>query len=1620
METTQQEQDFSKPLVNPTKGIVTAKEARRKRGLPEPGEFEKTPFVSSGITDYRNSRFASLFNNDDFRNAMLNYNYAEANVNNFDYLKTGIDRLGRPTSSKSILREVDKGTLPDDFLSTQDSPYNLTRKDLQRNVIRPIQLDPSINTKPVGREQEDELINAKLNFMLTNPIQSKAMGNIFSFAIQDGAGNKYVIPMLESSKTLIEEDRQTGKVSYKPRDESADTTKAESQKRFFQLLKNLPKNLDNVKIAELVYAQENGSLEDYRRKHGISDFVKFFPNLAVGTLELATKGVAAMNNHIYDMFGADSNKIDTSKIDFKGLKYGAETFSDMTNGLVTPDGAAAILAYSPDLKTSVGREIGPSAVLYGITLGGGLTIGAIKNKNFRNFVKETYQSNTFSGGLKKAAKQGYTDFDVFDQYWNANNIGFFKNFRKDFSTFTMRMDMEGKAALLGDKRYKDKLLFLKNKLRGEQIKKQRLEEQYKSKPTPDNKILLEKQNKITERIEKNLSNEFAKSNIPSTFTGLFRDEVGAAIGIGTANFMYQRNNVDPEDMLPPLYLSLISGVGGVVATDLGVRGTGSLFRYLNDMRKNQFGFSLETAGQKGRAREALQWISRADPVTQKEILDNAESHRILGDRIANLVDGNGNKIIKNPEALEKTVYDLSKINILQSLSDQMTSTLKYKNITNFDDTFQDFLTIRRERVRVYDQLASAITDLRRAKIHPDIQSDKLASNTIKNYEDMYMTFGKSIDENQKLIDGFVVKLESDLKDMSEGWMVNPKGTDMSVFRNYEKKLGVLREYYVSESLLNGFDPIDAFNESNKRLLKFDQALMSHTKSVGSINQNAPLANALILQNFDNVKSKFKGRGDALFGQLKRDYGINSANPVYADVADFYGVLKRYAKEEGGKLSDFFDPDEFFFAQTSAGTKKALGIKPDPTLSNLSGLFDEAAARYLDPDNVKNYTVEVQRLINSAKESYPDASSFEIWQRIYEEVPEAVDLPVSMDEWRAIAQRMNQKAFQKRGTVQAKDQKSLYDYWQSIAEDKDTGFSFNFFDSSQKTFIGDKAVDDWKAAKGAWHDFKMRYGSGFGKDWGDIIGTTPQGDKILKQPVSKWIETIYKELTSDTFDQAKADELVSKLAQSFGGYNISRDVKLRPDAQFTFAPNMSKQDDVLGTNNEGMLAVQTLIKRVNNLVLLNSPQGRELRTSILKNGQVTVNDLAEIKSNDKYQTFLNNIDLLRVGQDAQGSGGAKFIDKTEIDESNDIIQLVTYSENVKKLAKQFQTNLKKEVENVKAGFKTAEGKIIKNLDNQKRRLTENLTPKGIHDLIKLGQQGIDQLDETRRAYELLVLDKLGVQSVDQLNDKSSYTNIMRDYDKFIAGRVLEHVDNMVRKRNPEVSPKVQLTDPVEGGSIDIKQEDIVDADLLFDLLGQNKEWQGSFREIVNRGLVNPKDDVFDDYLTIAGFMRGDTPLTTRLGVTAVPKGLQGMSMVSRVYALNRGVIGLPYFSTDIAFQAFKKKQLKLFEAMMNDPEIGKIVVDMLRTGEVPSPKDNTRFVKALTNVIARHTVEGETNPELEELNKISTGYEKRRANIEKQMERLKKKDLLKRGTKAVENFVDQTKAFITGEENEAIQ
>ena len=74
----QQNQDFTKPQIGPTRGIVTAEEAKKRRE-EEPVTFDT--ILENSLTqtdDFRKSPlFKNLFDDPDFRRAVLNAKYLE-------------------------------------------------------------------------------------------------------------------------------------------------------------------------------------------------------------------------------------------------------------------------------------------------------------------------------------------------------------------------------------------------------------------------------------------------------------------------------------------------------------------------------------------------------------------------------------------------------------------------------------------------------------------------------------------------------------------------------------------------------------------------------------------------------------------------------------------------------------------------------------------------------------------------------------------------------------------------------------------------------------------------------------------------------------------------------------------------------------------------------------------------------------------------------------------------------------------------------------------------------------------------------------------------------------------------------------------------------------------------------------------------------------------------------------------------------------------------------------------------------------------------------------------------------------------------------------------------------
>jgi hypothetical protein len=155
-----------------------------------------------------------------------------------------------------------------------------------------------------------------------------------------------------------------------------------------------------------------------------------------------------------------------------------------------------------------------------------------------------------------------------------------------------------------------------------------------------------------------------------------------------------------------------------------------------------------------------------------------------------------------------------------------------------------------------------------------------------------------------------------------------------------------------------------------------------------------------------------------------------------------------------------------------------------------------------------------------------------------------------------------------------------------------------------------------------------------------------------------------------------------------------------------------------------------------------------------------------------------------------------------------------------------------------------------------------------------------------------------------------------------------------------------------------------------------------------------------------------------------------SWVSRAYAWQRGIIGTPFLGTEAAIHAIRKGNYGMFEEMMREPEIGRIVVKMLEDGEPPNFKDSQILESAFIRILARNEAQNNTvgnfigdDPRAEEMNKFSKEIRKnkRRENIDKQMEKISKKTFvpsveMDKAKKVIVDTADKfTPSFLQGDQ-----
>ena len=99
------------------------------------------------------------------------------------------------------------------------------------------------------------------------------------------------------------------------------------------------------------------------------------------------------------------------------------------------------------------------------------------------------------------------------------------------------------------------------------------------------------------------------------------------------------------------------------------------------------------------------------------------------------------------------------------------------------------------------------------------------------------------------------------------------------------------------------------------------------------------------------------------------------------------------------------------------------------------------------------------------------------------------------------------------------------------------------------------------------------------------------------------------------------------------------------------------------------------------------------------------------------------------------------------------------------------------------------------------------------------------------------------------------------------------------------------------------------------------------------------------------------------VTGVPRSFAMESYISRLYALNRGVISTKYVVAEATLMAFRSRRFRTASEILKDPVLGEMFIEMVRSGKpfTPNRNQSDQFISALTVAFAK-TANQIGNPE----------------------------------------------------------
>ena len=192
--------------------------------------------------------------------------------------------------------------------------------------------------------------------------------------------------------------------------------------------------------------------------------------------------------------------------------------------------------------------------------------------------------------------------------------------------------------------------------------------------------------------------------------------------------------------------------------------------------------------------------------------------------------------------------------------------------------------------------------------------------------------------------------------------------------------------------------------------------------------------------------------------------------------------------------------------------------------------------------------------------------------------------------------------------------------------------------------------------------------------------------------------------------------------------------------------------------------------------------------------------------------------------------------------------------------------------------------------------------------------------------------------------SSYTNA--EIDEVIRTMYIDAIDRKVFRDTGTV--EINTLNPNNMAPVlDL------DVNTLGDMLGIfDPAKKAVVKKIINGG--DPEGKRYTFYENMFKFMQEESvKIEKGLDLTGVPRRFTPEAWISRFYALKRHVISPPYVGTEALLQTMRLNNFSVLRAVLSDPEVGGMFIQMMKTGKALEPERETQFFNALVVGLAKY-------------------------------------------------------------------